>query len=37
VRPWLEAGVDAVALGSSLVAQGPELLRQVLTDLPQRP
>jgi 2-dehydro-3-deoxyphosphogluconate aldolase/(4S)-4-hydroxy-2-oxoglutarate aldolase len=37
VRPWLEAGVDAVALGSSLVAQGPEPLRQVLADLPQRP
>ncbi|MBM5823589.1 MAG: bifunctional 4-hydroxy-2-oxoglutarate aldolase/2-dehydro-3-deoxy-phosphogluconate aldolase [Cyanobacteria bacterium K_Offshore_surface_m2_011] len=37
VRPWLEAGVDAVALGSSLVAQGPETVRQVLADLPQRP
>ncbi|MEA5410548.1 bifunctional 4-hydroxy-2-oxoglutarate aldolase/2-dehydro-3-deoxy-phosphogluconate aldolase [Synechococcus sp. BA-120 BA3] len=37
VRPWLEAGVDAVALGSSLVARGPEPLRQVLADLPQRP
>jgi 2-dehydro-3-deoxyphosphogluconate aldolase/(4S)-4-hydroxy-2-oxoglutarate aldolase len=37
VPPWLEAGVDAVALGSSLVARGPEPLRQVLADLPQRP
>ncbi|AFY29017.1 bifunctional 4-hydroxy-2-oxoglutarate aldolase/2-dehydro-3-deoxy-phosphogluconate aldolase [Cyanobium gracile] len=37
VRPWLESGVDAVALGSSLVAQGPEPLRQVLAKLPPRP
>lgn len=37
VHPWLEAGVDAVALGSSLVARGPEPLRQVLADLPPRP
>ncbi|MCP9796725.1 bifunctional 4-hydroxy-2-oxoglutarate aldolase/2-dehydro-3-deoxy-phosphogluconate aldolase [Cyanobium sp. Lug-B] len=37
VRPWLEAGVGAVALGSSLVAQGPETLRQVLAELPPRP
>jgi len=46
VRPWLEAGVDAVALGSSLVggAQGQaappfaaEPLRQLLAELPKRP
>jgi 2-dehydro-3-deoxyphosphogluconate aldolase/(4S)-4-hydroxy-2-oxoglutarate aldolase len=46
VRPWLEAGVDAVALGSSLVggAQGQEAppfaaepLRQLLAELPTGP
>ena len=37
VGPWLEAGVNAVALGSSLVAQGPEPLRQVVEALQQRP
>ncbi len=46
VLPWLEAGVDAVALGASLVgsAQGPaaapfatDPLRQLLAALPTRP
>lgn len=40
VCPWLEAGVDAVALGASLVggAQGAaEPLRQLLAALPTRP
>jgi 2-dehydro-3-deoxyphosphogluconate aldolase/(4S)-4-hydroxy-2-oxoglutarate aldolase len=46
VLPWLEAGVDAVALGASLVgdSQGPaaapfatDPLRQLLAALPTRP
>ncbi len=46
VVPWLEAGVDAVALGASLAggAQGPaaapfatDPLRQLLAALPERP
>jgi 2-dehydro-3-deoxyphosphogluconate aldolase / (4S)-4-hydroxy-2-oxoglutarate aldolase len=35
--PWLEAGVDAVALGSVAGGPGAGPLRQVLADLPPRP